>query len=130
MTDVILALSQNPFARSLAQRAKLPIPLPEKLERQEGPSPERPLEDKTVFIGGGGVLADAMARTIARAGGNPWVAEELAASGGAVTEPVLAHHRARLAALPAEARRVLRAASIFGVGVAPAGIAALLGDDP
>ena len=39
MTDVILALSQNPFARSLAQRAKLPIPLPEKLERQEGAEP-------------------------------------------------------------------------------------------
>ena len=50
MTDVILALSQNPFARSLAQRAKLPIPLPEKLDRQEGPSPERPLEDKSVFV--------------------------------------------------------------------------------
>jgi 3-oxoacyl-[acyl-carrier protein] reductase len=76
MTDVILELSQNPFARDLVARAKLPIPLPEKLERLEGPSLERPLQDRDALVAGEGQLTETIARTLTRAGANPWLASE------------------------------------------------------
>src|SRR5262245_37491871 len=68
MTDVLLELSQNPLARNLVSRAKLPIPLPEKLDRPEGPAVERFLEGSSVLIAGPGTLAKTVARTLARAG--------------------------------------------------------------
>jgi 3-oxoacyl-[acyl-carrier protein] reductase len=76
MTDVLVSLGQNKFARNLLSRAKLPIPLPQKLQRWEGPSTERPLEDKNVLVAGSGALGDALARVIARAGAEPWVRNE------------------------------------------------------
>ena len=68
MTDMLLELSQNSLARNLVSRAKLPIPLPEKLERPEGPAVERFLEGKSVLIAGPGTLSKTVARTLARAG--------------------------------------------------------------
>jgi 3-oxoacyl-[acyl-carrier protein] reductase len=68
MTDMLLELSQNALARNLVSRAKLPIPLPEKLERPDGPSIERFLEGKSVLITGQGALAKTVARVLARAG--------------------------------------------------------------
>jgi 3-oxoacyl-[acyl-carrier protein] reductase len=74
MTDHILALSQNRFARKLVARAKLPIPLPERLERVEGPLPERVLEDQSVLVAGQGALGPVLARTLARSGASPLLA--------------------------------------------------------
>ena len=68
MTDMLLELSQNPLARNLVSRAKLPIPLPEKLDRPEGPAVERFLEGKSVLIAGAGALSKTVASTLARAG--------------------------------------------------------------
>jgi hypothetical protein len=80
--------------------------------------------------------ADADAAVVQRlvevAGGNPFYLEELmraAAAGGAddFPETVLAMVEARLAALDPAARRVLRAASVFGQAAWRGGMAALLG---
>lgn len=68
MTDVLVSLGQNKLARNLLSRAKLPIPLPQKLERTVGASVERPLQDKTVLVAGSGALRDPLAGLIARAG--------------------------------------------------------------
>jgi len=76
MTDVILQLSQNKLARSIVARAKLPIPLPERLERPNGPSPERLLEGKTVLVAGEGALSSELARMLTRAGAQPLVVGE------------------------------------------------------
>jgi len=81
MTDTILELSQNPFARSLIARAKLPIPMPERLERLTGPMPERPLEDKRVLIGAPGAHASSvsavLARVLTKAGATPLLTSEV-----------------------------------------------------
>jgi 3-oxoacyl-[acyl-carrier protein] reductase len=68
MTDVLLELSKNKLARQFVSRAKLPIPLPERLQRLEGPRVERFLEGKTVLVAGAGSLAETVARTLSRAG--------------------------------------------------------------
>jgi 3-oxoacyl-[acyl-carrier protein] reductase len=68
MTDVLLELSQNPFARKLVAGAKLPIPMPEKLARPRAPSVERFLEGQLVLASGRGPIADVVARTLSRAG--------------------------------------------------------------
>jgi 3-oxoacyl-[acyl-carrier protein] reductase len=73
MTDVLLELSQNPFARKLVASAKLPIPMPEKLARPSGPEVERFLEGKTVLVSGRGAVADVLARTLSRAGASAQV---------------------------------------------------------
>src|SRR6185436_14919486 len=87
MTDVILQLSQNKLARTIVARAKLPIPLPEKLQRPEGPSLERMLEDETVVVGDGELSGD-LARVLSRAGaqtlaGSPRLAQAFAGPGEA-----------------------------------------------
>jgi tetratricopeptide (TPR) repeat protein len=76
--------------------------------------------------------AEVVRRIVDRAGGNPFYLEELirAAAGGAsgdFPETVLAMVEARLSALDGEARRVLRAASVFGQVLWRGGVAALLG---
>jgi 3-oxoacyl-[acyl-carrier protein] reductase len=76
VTDVILQLSQNKLARTIVARAKLPIPLPEKLERPQGPGTERLLEGKTVLVAGDGELGGELARVLARAGAQALVASE------------------------------------------------------
>jgi len=76
MTDMLLSLGQNRVARNLVARAKLPIPLPQRLDRIEGGSVERPLEGKTVLVAGAGALGEPLARTLARAGAEPWLRSE------------------------------------------------------
>jgi tetratricopeptide (TPR) repeat protein len=72
-------------------------------------------------------------RLVERAGGNPFYLEELVrharTSDEALPDTVLALVGVRLAALPAEERRALRAASVFGRCFWADGVAALLGDD-
>jgi 3-oxoacyl-[acyl-carrier protein] reductase len=72
MTDVLLELSKNPLARKLVASAKLPIPMPQKLERLDGPFTERFLEGRSVFVAGSGAgsraLSDVLARSLSRAG--------------------------------------------------------------
>jgi eukaryotic-like serine/threonine-protein kinase len=71
-------------------------------------------------------------RLAEQAGGNAFYLEELIRAvaeghGAALPETVLAMVEARLGELPAEARRVLRAASVFGVVFRADGLDALLG---
>ena len=68
MTDVLVSLGQNKLARNILSRAKLPIPLPQKLERSSGPSTEHPLQGKAVLVAGTGVLGEAVSRVLVRAG--------------------------------------------------------------
>ncbi len=77
---------------------------------------------------------EALARLVDRAGGNPFYLEELLQYAGdgdseVLPDTLLALVGARLAALPADERRVLRAASVFGHHFSTAGVAALLGED-
>jgi hypothetical protein len=77
---------------------------------------------------------DTVERLIKQADGNAFYLEELiraVAEGkdAALPETVLAMVETRLARLPPEARRVLRAASVFGEVCWDGGVAALLGED-
>jgi len=78
MTDTILELSQNPLARSLISKAKLPIPMPEKLERPKGAAVERYLDDKRVLYAGSGTskLTSIIARSLTKAGSMPLLTSE------------------------------------------------------
>ena len=83
----------------------------------------------------GAGVSDALVETIiARADGNAFYLEELvrAAAAGrheALPDSVIGMVQARLDAEGAEARRVLRAASVFGERFSQAGVAALLGGE-
>ncbi|WP_437991739.1 protein kinase domain-containing protein [Sorangium sp. So ce145] len=83
---------------------------------------------------GDAVTPDVCARLCERAGGNAFYLEELiraAASGRteALPETVLSMVQARLESLDGEARRVLRAASVFGQKFWRGGLMALLGGE-
>ncbi|WP_437634708.1 protein kinase domain-containing protein [Sorangium sp. So ce854] len=83
---------------------------------------------------GDAVTPDVCARLCERAGGNAFYLEELirAAAAGrteALPETVLSMVQARLEALDAEARRVLRGASVFGQKFWRGGLMALLGGE-
>ncbi|MET0389349.1 MAG: 3-oxoacyl-ACP reductase [Polyangiales bacterium] len=73
MTDVLLELGKNPFARKLVSSAKLPIPMPSALPRLHGARAERFLEGKNVLAAGNGSLGDVIARTLSRAGASTQV---------------------------------------------------------
>jgi hypothetical protein len=82
---------------------------------------------------GEGISAEAVAGIVERADGNAFYLEELVrrvAEGGGDTLPetVLALAESRLERLDAEARRVVRAASVFGEVFWRGGVAALLGE--
>ena len=83
-----------------------------------------------------GTAADAetIRRIVERAGGNAFFLEELiravAEGRDELPESVLAMLQQRLDALPADARRALRAASVFGEVFWRGGVAALTGADP
>lgn len=78
MSDFLLDLGQNPTARKLIQSLGLPVPMPQKLRRAEGPWEERPLADLDVALGAarGAELMPAIAATLAQAGANPLVAAD------------------------------------------------------
>ncbi len=77
--------------------------------------------------------SDVIGRVVERAEGNAFYLEELiravawGAGDDAVPDSVLGMLQSRLDALPEEARRALRAASVFGRAFSGAGLAALLG---
>jgi len=67
MNDVLLEVTKSPAARGIIKTLGLPIPLPERLARGEGPWSALPLEGKKVLVGAGagaellGPVADALA---------------------------------------------------------------------
>jgi hypothetical protein len=82
---------------------------------------------------GATVEPDILARIVKQAEGHAFFLEELIRSvaegkGESLPETVLAMVQARLDRLGSDARRVLRAASVFGARFRPMGVAALLGD--
>ena len=84
---------------------------------------------------GGGVAPDAVARIVERADGNAFYLEELIrrvseGGGDALPETVLALVQSRLERLEPEARRLVRAASVFGEAFWQGAVAALLGGGP
>ena len=70
MTDLLL---ENQNARKLIKTLGLPIPVPEKLARAQGPYEEQPLEDTTVLVCGVGGVQAVLARILTKAGATPWV---------------------------------------------------------
>jgi hypothetical protein len=82
---------------------------------------------------GADVAGGTVERLVERADGNAFFLKELmrhaAAGRDELPETVLATVQARLDALAPEARRVLRAASVFGLSFQAGGVAAILGDD-
>jgi len=93
----------------------------------------RKASEKLVREAAGADVSDAtVARVIDHAGGNAFYLEELVRAvvdgHGELPPTVLAMVEARLGSLDPEARRVLRAASVFGTTFWKAGITALLGD--
>jgi predicted ATPase len=82
---------------------------------------------------GDGAEPRVIAQLVERAGGHPFFLEELIRAvaegrGEQLPQTVLAMVEARLSALPADARRVLRAASVFGDVFWGGGVEHLLGD--
>ncbi len=78
--------------------------------------------------------ASLVASIVERSGGNPFFAEELVRAsqtegGRAASTAALAMLESRLTSLEPEARRVLRAGSVFGAQFSSANVAALLGED-
>jgi tetratricopeptide (TPR) repeat protein len=109
-------------------------------ERSVQPLPLRELSKKASetlarHVLGASGTAELVSSVVARAGGNAFFLEELlrtaADSGvsGALPETVLAMVEARLDALDPDARRVLRAASVYGETFHAGGVVALLGED-
>ncbi len=78
MSDYLVNLGTNPTARKLIGRSGLPIPVPQKLRRGDGPWEAQPLRDRLAVVGQhpGGALAEVIARTLAAAGA------DLAVAGG------------------------------------------------
>ncbi|MGB5502616.1 MAG: hypothetical protein WBM75_09470, partial [Polyangiales bacterium] len=70
MTDFLL---ENENARKLVKTLGLPIPVPEKLVRAQGPYEERPLDDKKVLVCGVGELQSVLAQSLTKAGAYPRV---------------------------------------------------------
>ena len=95
--------------------------------------PRRASERLVRLVLGDGADADVVARVVERSAGNAFFLEELVrgAASGDVSPPatVLAMLHARLEGLDADARRVLRAASVFGQAFWQGGVAALLAGD-
>lgn len=75
MADRLVELAANPAARKWMTRLGLPVPMPQRLTRPEGPWTERPLADRAVMVGlsKDAELAQILADTLARAGADPWL---------------------------------------------------------
>ncbi|HEX3343991.1 MAG TPA: AAA family ATPase, partial [Polyangiaceae bacterium] len=101
-------------------------------ELRLGELPRKASERLVRELAGPGLDDATVARILDHAGGNAFYLEELvravADGHGELPPTVLAMVEARLGALEPEARRVLRAASLFGATFWKAGVAALLGD--
>ncbi|MBX3248034.1 MAG: 3-oxoacyl-ACP reductase [Myxococcales bacterium] len=75
-SDLLLSLASDPRSRGLIQRLGLPIPLPQRLDRDDAPYAARPLEGRRVLVGGAleGELGRALARALVEAGAEPILA--------------------------------------------------------
>lgn len=71
MTDMLLEVSKNKFARTIMARVKLPISLPRRLERPKGALCDRELEGLVVLVAGRGALGAELARVLTRSGASP-----------------------------------------------------------
>jgi tetratricopeptide (TPR) repeat protein len=102
------------------------------LEVRLGPLPRKAAQALAEQVLGEGAPAARVAELVDRADGNPFYLEELLRTAAAGTwaspETVLTMMQARIEALEPEARRVLRAASIFGGKFWRGGVVRLLGD--
>ena len=101
-------------------------------ELRLGDLPRKACERLVREVLGDGVSTEDLAAIVARADGNAFYLEELIRAvaeghGQALPETVLAMVQGRLDALPTEARRVLRAASVFGRRFWQEGVCALTG---
>jgi 3-oxoacyl-[acyl-carrier protein] reductase len=78
MSDFLLELGKNPNARKVIKQLGLPVPMPQDLERAEGPWEERPLQDRPVAVGVGpnARLEGVLAETLPRAGAEPLLVGE------------------------------------------------------
>lgn len=77
MSDMLLELGKNPNARKVIKSLGLPLPLPEPLRREPGATRARPLQDRKVVVGGDGELIGILAETLAAAGADPFVQDEI-----------------------------------------------------
>jgi 3-oxoacyl-[acyl-carrier protein] reductase len=71
VSDILLDLSRNKFARDTIKNLGIPLPMPQELERERGAWKEEPLEGKTVAVsqGPGGTLAQLIKDTVTGLGG-------------------------------------------------------------
>jgi 3-oxoacyl-[acyl-carrier protein] reductase len=75
MSDFLL---ENDAARKLITTLGLPVPVPTRLRRAQGPWDERPLHDDDIVVGGkpDGTLTATLATTLTKAGASPLLAHE------------------------------------------------------
>ncbi len=71
MSDLLVDLSQNPVFRQAVKGLGLPLPTPERLRREEGERPQRPLHGRAVVVGGVEALGSHLADALCRAGAGP-----------------------------------------------------------
>ena len=77
MSDMLLELGKNANARKVIKSLGLPLPLPEPLRRDRGATSARPLHDRKIAVGGVGELAGVLAVSLASAGADPFVIDEI-----------------------------------------------------
>lgn len=78
MSDFLLELAANKNARKVVTTLGLPLPMPTRLSRDDGPWEERPLADRQVvgWSPGDSPVHHHLAETLARAGADPWLAAD------------------------------------------------------
>ncbi|MCB9687091.1 MAG: 3-oxoacyl-ACP reductase [Alphaproteobacteria bacterium] len=83
MSDLLLQISTNKRARKLVTTLGLPLPMPEKLARGDGPWEERPLADRAVVVwtAADSPIGEVLASTLTEAGAEPWLVADAAALG-------------------------------------------------
>lgn len=76
MSDYLIRLSSSKTASAMVRGLGLPVPLPQRLDRAEGPWTARPLEGEDVFIaaGEGAAMGAAIAAAAAAMGATAWLA--------------------------------------------------------
>ena len=137
--DALRELAERPFVVLALGRPEMDDAFPDLWCRREvqsvrlGALARRAAEDLVRLSLGGSLPQEDVARVVEQAGGNAFYLEELIRAlaegrGDALPETVLGMVEARLLALPAEARRLLRAASVFGDSFSKGGALALLGE--
>ncbi len=134
------ALTERPFMVLALARPDIETTFPalwaerDLQEMRLGPLSRKAAERLVRGALGANASADDIGRIMARADGNAFYLEELvrahaAGRGGELPDSVLGMVQARLDAEGADAKRVLRAASIFGERFARTGVVALLGGE-